>query len=169
MNITRPQNYVSVAASLGIHFVLTRNLGTRLCLTAPYHSIMTILCTLEFPSSLTEASTRFASIPLPQITNRGSTIHILIFLESNVSGIPSMLSCQRFLYIFLCHCLLLNDIPAQNTQVSETKQFRSSFIRQYQSKNKLKSIISSVWCYRGTIAVPRWKDVDTRMSMLLKL
>jgi hypothetical protein len=169
MNITRPQNYVSVAASLGIHFVLTRHLGTRLCLTAPCRSIMTILCTLESPSSLMEASTRLSSIPLPQVTNRGSMIHILIFLESDVSGIPSMLSCQRFIYIFLPHCLLLNDVPAQNTQVSETKQFRSSFIRQYESTIKLKSVISSVWCYRGTVAVPRWKDVDTRMSMLLKL
>ena len=60
-------------------------------------------------------------------------------------------------------------MSAQNTQVSENKEFRSSFHHQYASKNKFKGITSSVWCYRGTVAVPRWKDVDTGMSMVVKL
>jgi len=60
-------------------------------------------------------------------------------------------------------------VSAQNTQVAENKEFRSSFYRQYESKKKFKGITSSVWCYRGTVAVPKWKDVDTGMSMVVKL
>ena len=131
-------------------------------------SIMTTLYALESPSSLMETSARLSSIPLPRITSRGSTIHILIFPELGVSGIPSMLSCQRFLF-FLHHCSLLNNMSAQNTQVSENKEFRSSFIHQYESKKKFKGIASSVWCYRGTVAVPKWKDVDTGMPIVVKV
>ena len=60
-------------------------------------------------------------------------------------------------------------MSAQNTQVSETKEFRSTFICQRKSKDEFKEINSSVWCYRGAIPVPSWKDVDTRMSILLEL
>jgi len=73
-----------------------------------------------------------------------------------------------FLFTFLCHCPLLINVSAQNTQISETKEFRSAFICQRKSKDELKSITSSVWCYRGTVAVPRWKDVDTGMPMVVK-
>ena len=62
----------------------------------PCRSIMTTLYTVESPSSLMEPSAQLPSSPLPRITNRGSTIHILMFPESSVSGIFSMLSCQRF-------------------------------------------------------------------------
>jgi len=49
----------------------------------------------------------------------------------------------------------------QDTQVSETKEFRSSYSWPVESKNALKSFTKSVMCYRGAVVAPNlWKDVD---------
>jgi len=49
----------------------------------------------------------------------------------------------------------------QNTQVSETKEFRRSYSMMCESKNELESITKSVMCYRGAVVAPNlWKDVD---------
>ena len=48
----------------------------------------------------------------------------------------------------------------QNTQVSETKEFRHTYSRLRESKNDLQSITESVMCYRGDVVTPKWKDID---------
>ena len=58
-------------------------------------------------------------------------------------------------------------MSAQNTQVSETKEFRKGYCYEYESKEdpKTKTISDvSVWCYRGALVVPKWKDIDGRKS-----
>jgi hypothetical protein len=50
----------------------------------------------------------------------------------------------------------------QNTQVSETKEFRNPYFRKSNSKNDLKGACIYMWCYRGAVVTPKWKDVDTR-------
>jgi hypothetical protein len=159
MNVTRPQNHVSVPPSLEINLVLTSYSGIRPCLMAPCHSITTALYTLESLSLPTELSRAFASIPLIQITNKDSTMYILILMGSGVSRI---LLCHpaKGLFIFLRDCSLLNNVSMQNTQVSETKEFRCSYCRLHESKNEFKSFTVSVMCYRGAVVAPKWKDVD---------
>jgi len=51
-------------------------------------------------------------------------------------------------------------ILPKNTQVSETKEFRRSYFRESASPNDFRSGSFSVWCYRGNVATPKWKDVD---------
>ncbi|KAF8161579.1 hypothetical protein B0H34DRAFT_701592 [Crassisporium funariophilum] len=53
-------------------------------------------------------------------------------------------------------------ILPKNTQVSETKEFKKSYFRESESKNEFKAATFSVWCYRGNVASPRWKDVDAK-------
>lgn len=53
-------------------------------------------------------------------------------------------------------------ILPKNTQVSETKEFRKSYFRESESRNEFKGASFSVWCYRGAVASPKWKDVDTQ-------
>jgi hypothetical protein len=48
----------------------------------------------------------------------------------------------------------------QNTQVSETKEFRCFYFELIQSKKELKSFYVDVTCYRGAVVAPKWKDVD---------
>jgi len=52
-------------------------------------------------------------------------------------------------------------ILPKNTQVVETKEFRKSYFRESDLVSDFKSGSFSVWCYRGNVATPRWKDVDT--------
>ena len=58
---------------------------------------------------------------------------------------------------------------SQNTQVSETKEFRKSYFRESESKSEFKGASFSVWCYRGAVIAPKWKDVDTRKLLFLRL
>ncbi|PPR01388.1 hypothetical protein CVT24_006226 [Panaeolus cyanescens] len=53
-------------------------------------------------------------------------------------------------------------ILPKNTQVSEAKEFRKSYFRESVSKEEFKSASFSVWCYRGAVVEPKWKDVDTK-------
>ena len=55
--------------------------------------------------------------------------------------------------------VLLTNI--QNTPVSEAKEFKGTYFRETEFLTDLKSISFSVWCYRGMVANPKWKDVDT--------
>lgn len=55
----------------------------------------------------------------------------------------------------------LTSISTQNTQISETKEFKKSYFRESDSKADFKSASFSVWCYRGLVEEPKWKDVDT--------
>jgi hypothetical protein len=69
------------------------------------------------------------------------------------------------LFIFLHDGLLLNKASTQNTQVSETKEFRRTYFIRRESKNHFKNVQDSVMCYRGTVVAPRWKDVDTGLYL----
>ena len=49
----------------------------------------------------------------------------------------------------------------QNTEVSETKEFKRPYTLDRETLDGFKSISISVWCYRGNVVNPKWKDVDT--------
>jgi hypothetical protein len=57
----------------------------------------------------------------------------------------------------------------QDTQVLETTEFRKSFFQESLSKDEFKVASFTLWCYRGAVATPKWKDVDTRTFLVLKL
>ena len=46
------------------------------------------------------------------------------------------------------------------------KEFRESYGSQSDSVSFFRSIDTSVWCYRGNIVTPKWKDIDTGESHL---
>ena len=46
------------------------------------------------------------------------------------------------------------------------KEFRRSYFKESSSKSDFRCGSISVWCYRGNIATPKWKDVDTGESHL---
>lgn len=52
----------------------------------------------------------------------------------------------------------------QNTQVSETKEFSKDFHISRKTIDKLTTANVNVWCYRGQLATPQWKDVDRGKS-----
>ncbi|KAJ3530024.1 hypothetical protein NMY22_g8745 [Coprinellus aureogranulatus] len=52
-------------------------------------------------------------------------------------------------------------ILPKNTQVFEEKEFRCDFEVPCDSKDTLKSVKLNVWCYKGNIARPQWRDVDS--------
>ena len=41
------------------------------------------------------------------------------------------------------------------------KEFRKSYFRESDSVADFRAGSFSVWCYRGNVATPKWKDVDT--------
>jgi len=53
----------------------------------------------------------------------------------------------------------------KNTQVSETKEFRESYF--VRSESPIGTGYLSVWCYRGNVVTPKWKDVDTNNYTML--
>ena len=50
----------------------------------------------------------------------------------------------------------------QNTQVTEAREFRKAYFRESEKKTDFNSAEFYVWCYRGTLKDPKWKDQDTR-------
>jgi len=51
-------------------------------------------------------------------------------------------------------------ILPNNTQVSETKEFRKSLFFSSNSAT-FRTFRQNVWCYRGNVVTPKWRDVDT--------
>ncbi|KJA20620.1 hypothetical protein HYPSUDRAFT_141909 [Hypholoma sublateritium FD-334 SS-4] len=52
-------------------------------------------------------------------------------------------------------------ILPKNTQISEQKEFRNSFSEYFDESHRFSDIYKSeVWCYRGLVTQPKWKDVD---------
>ena len=45
--------------------------------------------------------------------------------------------------------------------MSEAKEFRNSYFCESENRNEFKDASFSIWCYRGVVAEPRWKDIDT--------
>jgi len=45
--------------------------------------------------------------------------------------------------------------------VSEAKEFRKPYFRESENRNEFKEASFSIWCYRGAVAEPKWKDLDT--------
>jgi len=144
---------------------LTHHLGIRLCLMAPSRSIMTTSYALESLNSLMEFVVASPLIPLTRITNKEPTKHSLLHRGSFISLISSMSSCRRW-FTFLCGRSLFIYLYTQNTQVSETKEFRRSFQYNCTLKHELKTVSTSVLSYRGALIMPKWKDVDPRKSFV---
>jgi len=70
----------------------------------------------------------------------------------------------NFLYV---RSLLI--LSMQNTQISETKEFRRSYNYTSESQDECKKLLRqpmTVTCYRGAVDAPKWKDVDTRKSLV---
>ncbi|KAF8181796.1 hypothetical protein BJ912DRAFT_1145353 [Pholiota molesta] len=51
-------------------------------------------------------------------------------------------------------------ILPKNTQVQETKEFRRPYVNEADSVDDLMNITMVISCYRGSVAQPKWKDVD---------
>ena len=51
-------------------------------------------------------------------------------------------------------------ILAKDTQVGETREFREEYFEEAPDLWTLRVVESEVWCYRGTLENPRWKDED---------
>jgi hypothetical protein len=54
---------------------------------------------------------------------------------------------------------------AQNTQTSETKEFRKAYFEETDSLSELSRVTVSLDCYRGELTNPRWRDIDAGMSL----
>jgi len=52
-------------------------------------------------------------------------------------------------------------ILPKNTQVSETKEFKKPYYIDSDEFMPSGSFSNSVWCYRGNVATPNWRDIDT--------
>jgi len=86
-------------------------------------------------------------------------------------------ACPRFLWchlaksLFTCHHghLRLINPSLQNTQVSETKEFREQYFHHSELKDGFQGTPISLWCYRGEVVTPRWMDVDTRRPLISQL
>jgi len=57
----------------------------------------------------------------------------------------------------------------QDTQVSETKEFRRSFFREAKNTSEFSASTSIIQCYRGNDPLPKWKDEDTGVYMSVPL
>jgi hypothetical protein len=51
-------------------------------------------------------------------------------------------------------------ILPKNTQVSEMREFREEYFEEAGHPETLRRLESEVWCYRGSLTNPRWKDED---------
>lgn len=71
--------------------------------------------------------------------------------------------------VLVARGLIFINLSSQNTQVSETKEFRKTYWHQFTSNDKFQTASFSLWCYRGAVVKPRWKDVDTGKSLFCKL
>lgn len=49
----------------------------------------------------------------------------------------------------------------QGVQVSETREFRKYYFRDWHNIAALRQVSEPVICYRGNIEEPRWKDIDS--------
>ena len=53
-------------------------------------------------------------------------------------------------------------MSTQNTQVAESKEFRSPYVLLGESKNAFENVTGKFMiCYSGAVVTQRWKDVDT--------
>jgi len=55
----------------------------------------------------------------------------------------------------------------QNTQVSETQEFKSSYSKSYKKLDSFRTMAVNIYCYRGSMTEPRWLDVDVGLSLSL--
>ena len=51
--------------------------------------------------------------------------------------------------------------------MTETKEFKKAYFRESERKADFKQAEFSVWCYRGALKDPKWKDQDFRMPISL--
>jgi len=72
------------------------------------------------------------------------------------------------LLIFLHDRLLSTYVLMQNTQVSETREFRRRYGFSSDSKDNHERVTNSVSCYRGDAVTPKWRDADTRKFLIRK-
>ncbi|KAF9465190.1 hypothetical protein BDZ94DRAFT_414257 [Collybia nuda] len=57
-------------------------------------------------------------------------------------------------------------ILQKDTQISESAEYRSSYIRQSRNQAKLRNISAKIVCYQGS-DIPRWSDVNSEMYSTL--
>ena len=65
----------------------------------------------------------------------------------------------------LCLTWILLIQYVQNTQTSETKEFRRAYFQEVVSLSGLSGATVGIDCYRGKLANPRWIDIDAGTSL----
>jgi len=55
----------------------------------------------------------------------------------------------------------------QNTQVSETQEFKSSYSQSHKKLDSFRTLTARIYCYRGSTTDTRWMDVDAGLSLPL--
>ncbi len=60
-------------------------------------------------------------------------------------------------------------ILPKDTQVNETREFREEYFEEAMNLGTLRVVESEVWCYRGSLENPQWKDDDPSSVFLFLL
>lgn len=84
---------------------------------------------------------------------------------------PEHLERRDDTYMALCGERRINDtfhvVLPRGAQVSQTQEFRRPMVQEFKSKSDFARVISTLWCYRGCISTPKWRDVDIEMYSLV--
>lgn len=55
----------------------------------------------------------------------------------------------------------------QGVQVSESREFRKYYFRDWHTVSALRQVSEPIICYRGGVGEPRWKDVDSGICLTI--
>ena len=164
MNITRPEHRVSVAASLEIHLVLNsffRNKAVSDGALSFYHDHFVRIRV----SKLTYGSCCHTQFN-PTAPGHQQRAHKAFAAASGLLVIPDVFDVivSKVGSFFSVIARRSSLFSIQNTQVSESKEFRRSHFCDVSSTDELKQLTTSVSCYRGDLITPEWKDIDPRKA-----
>ena len=101
----------------------------------------------------------------PDHRSRSHEVFIGVSGEERINGAFDVILPKVSCLITFLKSMFLTNFYLKNTQVSETKEFRSNCCY-VSSSADFRAYSDSVWCYRGNIVTPKWKDVDTSESHL---
>jgi len=98
---------------------------------------------------------------------RSHSVYVCASRVRRVKGFFDVILSRVCSFSSIVICLIKSS--KQNTQVSETKEFRKSYAYECQFKHEFQETNVSITCYRGEVVTPRWEDVDTRKSLFQNL
>jgi len=103
----------------------------------------------------------------PDHLQRSHNVYVCASGVQRVKGFFDVILSKVCSFSSVVMCLIYSFM--QNTQVSETKEFRKSYAYDRQSKSEFQGTTISITCYRGEVVTPQWEDIDTRKSLISKL